>query len=70
NKRKYQTAKSKNIYKYGSCIHGISLLTFKLKYFAMSPNVSSIYDVATEGSNVPKGKGVARSVYAVLGDAL
>ena len=32
----------------------------------MSANVSSIYDVATERSNVPKGKGEARSVYAVL----
>ena len=35
----------------------------------ISDNVSSIYDVATEGSNVPKGKGkIARSVYAVLSD--
>ncbi len=32
----------------------------------ISYNVSSIYDVATAGSNVPKGKGEARSVYAVL----
>ena len=30
----------------------------------ITPNVSSIYDVAE--SNVPKGKGEARSVYAVL----
>jgi len=34
----------------------------------ISYNVPSIYNVATEGSNVPKGKGEARSVYAVLGE--
>jgi len=33
----------------------------------MSHNVPSIYDVATKGSNVPKGKGgKPTSVYAVL----
>jgi len=32
----------------------------------MSDNIPSIYDVATEGSNLSKGKGEDRSVYAVL----
>lgn len=32
----------------------------------MSYNVPSVYDIATKGSNVPKGKGEARSVYDVL----
>lgn len=31
-------------------------------------NVPRIYDVVTEGGNVPKCKGEARSVYAVLGE--
>ena len=34
--------------------------------FGILYNFPSIYDVATEVSNVPKGKGEARSVYAVL----
>ncbi len=34
----------------------------------MSYNGPSIYDVATERNNVPKGKGLARSVYAVLSE--
>jgi len=33
-------------------------------------NVTSIYDIENEESNVPKGKGVARSVYVVLYDRL
>ena len=35
----------------------------------MAPNVPSIYGVATEGSNVPKGEYEAQRVHAVLGDA-
>ena len=33
--------------------------TYHFSHLQMSPNVPSIYDVATEGSNVPKGKGVS-----------
>jgi len=40
----------------------------KMVKITISYNVPSIYNVATEGSNVPKGKGEARSVYAVLGE--
>ena len=35
----------------------------------ISYNVPSIYDVATKDSNVQKGKGGARSVYALLCDS-
>ena len=45
-------------------------LNLFISYFqqATSPNGFSIYDVATEGGNVPKRRATACSVYAMLSD--
>jgi len=50
------------------------MILYKFTSFQMRGSkfhiIPSIYDVATKGSNVPKGKGISRSVYAVLYEAL
>ena len=50
------------------CILSLFIFLIVGLLLTIAYNGTSIYDVATEESNVPEGRGKTHSVYAVLGE--